>query len=286
MNKLSSKFTVFAIAASMLLASGCRNRGGIGNGNGNGNGNDNGSSGELTVEQEAAVNAVVEQLEATAKAVGGVVESFTGIDADGDGTFGDCPEVTAEFADGITEVEVNFGEGAGCESDYYNNIASGSVALTLDTVARDLEIVFNELTVDGVTTSGSASTSLTRDGQNNRTVAGSIDLTTSGVGTVQGELSIGINLAARTISVDQADLTVTDDDGNSYAVDVDGIFIDPIGNGNFIPQSGTITFEIPNEEAGPDTVTVVIEFDAQSPETGVVAVTVGSADPVDYELPN
>ena len=267
---------VVVISIVMGSSSACRNRNG-GNGNGNGNG------GELTVEQEAAVNAVVEQLEVTAKAFGSVAQSFSGLDANGDGTFGECPVVTAEIANGVSNVEVDFGPAPGCENDYYDNPASGSVSLTLDTVARDLEIVFNALSVDEVTTNGSATMSLTRAGQS-RTVTGTLDIATSGVGTAEGDLSVNINLAALTIAVDDADLIITDGEGTSYSVDITGIFIDPVGNGSFIPEAGTIRVEIPDDD-GTGTITMVIEFNADSPATRVVQVTVANTETIDYELP-
>ncbi len=272
------RFAIVGIVSLTFATLGCRGRQGDGGGDGNG-------TTELTAEQQAAVDAVVEQLEATAKAVGGLVDSFSGLDADGDVTAGECPVVTASFGEGVTNVTVDFGE-TGCTSDYYDNdTVSGSVALTLDRIARTVGVVFNNLSVDGATTSGTADFTLTRDGDR-RTLAGTIDIATSGVGSVVGTLSVRIDVSALTIAVDEADLTVFDEStGDTYSVDVDGIVIDPLGNGNFIPESGTVTFEIPNDGPGPETITIVIEFDANSPVDGTVAVTVGEAEPVEYELP-
>ncbi len=271
------------LAPVLCLSVGCRNR--DGNGNGNGNDNDNGTvPAELTAEQQAAVDAVVKELQVTAKAVGGVVESFPGIDAEINGTFGQCPVVTAQFENGTTNVIVDFGI-PGCTSEYYDNdTVSGSASLALARVARTIEVVFNNLTVDGAATTGTANFALTRDG-NDRALIGSINSTTSGVGSAVGDLTVSINLVSLTIAVDNADLVLTDENADSYAVDATGLLIDPLGNRNFISESGTVSFEIPNENPGPETLTVLIEFDANSPNDGTVDVTVGSAEPVEYHLP-
>ena len=267
------RVSVTAMMAFAVVAGGCRNRGG----------NDDGTPADLTAEQEAAVDAVVKQLEATAKAAGGLVESYSGLDANGDASVGECPVVTASFGDGVTEVTVDFGE-SGCESDYYDNdTVSGSVSLTLDRVTRSVEVVYNDLSVDGTTTTGSADLTLTREG-NTRTLTGSINLTTTGVGSVSGDLSIVTNLTPRNITVNDADLSIIEEDSDAYAVDVEGIIIDPIGNGNFIPEAGTVTFDLPAAGPDDDAITIVIEFDANSPVDGTVSVTVNGGPPGEYEL--
>lgn len=273
MNVLARGFVT--VTLSLALVAGCRGRNGDG-------GNGDGTPPELTADQQAAVDAVVEQLEATAKAFGGVVQSFSGgLDADGDGTVGECPVVTATFENGTTNVSVDFGDTA-CTSDYYDNPVSGAVSLSLNRQAGTVVVDFNDLSVDSVTTAGSANLNLTRQGAT-RILTGSINLTTTGVGSVSGTLDVTVDVGDLTLAVDDADLSIADEDGANYSVNVDGIFIDPVTNGNFIPESGTVTFEIPNEGPGPETTTIVIEFDETSPDDGSVAVSVGGAEPIEYD---
>ncbi|MEK6798259.1 MAG: hypothetical protein AABZ12_04785 [Planctomycetota bacterium] len=237
----------------------------------------------LTEEQQAAVDAVVAQVEAAAKAVAGVAESFDGLDADSDLSGGTCPTVTAVRGDGATTVTVDFPEG--CTNEYYGDApVSGSVTLVLQLVSRAVSVAFNDFTTDEGTVAGTLALQLTGDASP-RTLSGDVDITTSGVGSAVGTLEIQFDLVAGTITIVNGDLTLTDEASLSYSVDIDGLLMAPLENGNFIPQAGTITFEIPNSGPGPATTTIVITFDETSPENGTVAVAVGDQAAVSYTLP-
>ena len=112
-----------------------------------------------------------------------------------------------------------------------------------------------------------------------------MDITTSGVDRPWARWRSPFDLVAGTITIVNGDLTLTDEASLSYSVDIDGLLMAPLENGNFIPQAGTITFEIPNSGPGPATTTIVITFDETSPENGTVAVAVGDQAAVSYTLP-
>lgn len=276
----TNSLRLFCLSLSLALL-GCRGQGGIGDGNDNGNDN---VGGELTAEQQLAVDAVVEQIEATALAVAGVVDGFASLDITSGGTYGECPVVTAAIDGGVITATLAFPEG--CTNTYYGDVpVSGSIFLNFNVATRNLAITYDNFTVDGQTVTGSFILQLTRGDDDGRILEGEIDLTTTGVGSAVGSATIQFNLISDTINIVSADLTISGTDGDAYFVDVDNLLMRPIANGNFIPESGTVTFGIPNTGPGPETITIVITYKGTTPENGVVDVTVGSAEPVEYELP-
>jgi len=239
---------------------------------------------DLTAEQQAAVDAVVTQVEAAAKAIAGVVDGFAGLDVTGDGTYGACPIVTTSRDGTVTSVTLEYPEG--CENSYYGaTAASGTVALEYDLLSQALSVRFDNFSVDGHGVNGSFTLQLTRGGDGGRVLTGDIDLATADVGSAQGSATIQFNLLADTLTIASAELTLTDAGGTPYAVSVDGVLMRPIANGNFVPEAGTVTFGIPNTGPGPATITLVVTYLETTPADGIVEVTIGSAAPVEYELP-
>lgn len=263
-----------------LTTCGCRGRGDNGGDGGNG-GTD---PGDLTAEQQAAIDAVAGQIDATAKAIAGVVDGFVGLDVTGDGTYGECPVVTTVVDGGIITATLEFADG--CVNNYYGTVpVSGSITLNYNTGTRNLAISYVDFTVDGRSVSGSFILQLTRGEDGGRVLEGSIDITTSGLGSAVGTVGIQFNLSADTINIVNAHLTLSETGGDVYAVSVSNVLMRPIANGNFVPESGTVTFEIPNTGPGSETITVVITYKGTTPDDGIVDVTIGSAEPVEYELP-
>lgn len=255
---------------SLAFVSACRNRGG-------------GGTTELPADVQKAVDDVVAQLEATTQAVGGAVEGFASVDLD-DSSSNDCPEVVFVSQDNVVTLGLTFE--AGCESEYYTGLAvSGSISVVFDGNSDSFDADFDEFTVDGQSTDGELHVSRT-DGGDFRTWSGTIDIGTSGSGSVVGDIVLVINIVTQTITIESASLVLTDELNESVSVEIEGLVIRPVANGNFVPQDGTVTFVVPNEDPeGPDTITITIEYDANSPEDGTVRVTFGEGTVPDYELP-
>ncbi len=266
---------ILAVSVSILS---CRDRGGDG---------DSPDGGELTAEQQAAVESVIEQLTATSKAITSLTSSFDGVDSVSDLVAGECPIVTAELDSGDIAVTLEFPDG--CTNDYYGDSAvSGSVSVAFNIALRTFNATFEGFTVDDQTFDGTLALELTRE-DGTRTLSGDVDLTATGVGSVQGTMTVQFdpNLATLdfTITMVEADLTLTDEDGQSYSVSAEGLVIEPIDNGNFVPEAGTVSFEVPSDDPFAGPVTVTIAFDDESPLDGTVAVKVGDNPPVEYHIP-
>lgn len=239
---------------------------------------------DLTPQQQAAINAVVVRVEATARAIAGIVDGFAGLDVTGDETHGTCPVVATVVSGGVITATLDFADG--CVNPYYGDVpAGGAITLNFNVATRNLAISYDEFTVDSRTVSGAFILQLTRAEDGGRVLDGDIDITTTGVGSSVGTASIQFNLLTDTVHIVSADLTLSEIGGDAYAVSVAGLLMRPIANGNFVPESGTITFGIPNTGPGPATITIVITFKGTTPDDGIVDVTIGTADPVEYQLP-
>ena len=268
-----NRFVTFGLVSCLALTTltACRNR------PGNGNGTD-----ELRADVQKAVDEVVAQLESTSQAVGGAVEALTNVDLSADDTFGDCPEVVFVRQDNVTTIGVTFE--AGCTSEYYEDAVSGTISAVFDRNQNAFTALFDAFTVEGQITDGSLNVNRTST-TDVRNWSGSIDITTSGVGSVAGDLAFEINILTDTITISSASLDLTHVEGDSYSVEVDGIVIRPVANQSFIPEAGSVTFEVPNADPeGPETLTIVIEFDQNSPEDGTVRVTFDDGTVEDYPL--
>lgn len=259
---------------ALTTLTGCRNRPGNG-----GNGTDT-----LPEEIQIIVDDVVAQVEATAQAVAGSLEAFASVDIDPENdTFGDCPEVAFVRENNVSTFSLTFEPG--CASEVYDDLSvSGGIVVMFDRTAQAIDAQFDEFTVDGHSTSGQLRVSR-NDGGGLRTWAGSIDLSITGIGSVVGDLTLVINVAASTITIQSASLNLTNTDSESVSVDLDGIVIRPVANQSFIPEAGTVTFVVPNPTGeGPEFLTIVIEFDQNSPIDGTVRVTYGDVTVANYPI--
>jgi len=240
------------------------------------------TGGELSPEVKQAIDDVVAQFTPAAEAFAAFFAGFEGIDLNGDGQFGTCPVGTAVVNADFFSITLDYGDG--CTNEYYgNDVASGSVLFEYDRNAQSVLLEYTDLMVADRAVNGSLDLAFTT-GEGFRTLDGSIDLTTNS-GTVGGSMDMRFGLALSTITINSATLTLTDTAQTSYMVTMNGLVIKPVANGSFIPESGTITFEVPNDGPGPDTLTIVVTFSNLSPVNGRVSVTVAGAAAVIYYIP-
>lgn len=271
--KMIARYSMLLAGLSLSVLPACQNRGGNG---GNGGGE------ELPADVQKAVDEVVDELEAASQAVAGSVDALTNVELSSSDTFGDCPEVIFVRQDNVSTFALTFE--AGCSSEYYDNSVSGSISAEFDRNAGSFSALFDAFTVDGQTTDGELNVTRAAAGDI-RNWNGTIDISTSGVGSVVGDIAFEINILTDTLTISSASLEVTNAEDETRSVEVDGLVIRPVANSSFIPEAGTVTFEVPNvEDVGPDTVTIVVEFDANSPEDGTVKVTFGEGTVENYQL--
>jgi hypothetical protein len=256
--------------------------GGNGNTNGtNGNGNDNGGvPAELTAEQAAAIDATFNDLAAFYALFGSFNEmSNTRLALDvlpQIDTFGTCPSVAVVKSATSAVIAIDFK--TGCETDATGGltVAGGlSIRVTLATTETVVESKQpNTLSIDGVTYEGTLTFTQARSG-GTLTLTGQTDgVTIEGVGVVSGSLVVTLNREGQ-IAIEG---TLTLDDGTTTRqVTLDGVAIDPVANGNFLPSAGTIVFT----EGGAQ---LAVTFTSDTPATREVQVQVNGSAAATYEV--
>ena len=236
----------------------------------------------LTDAQRAAVDDVVAEMQA----LGLTLASFSDFNATvpEDRT---CPATEVSFSSECALVATTHDYGSGCTTDSFAGATiSGSVIVCRTGAAFDgIAVVFESLSIGGTTITGSVTLTFTDDMTDGAALEGTIDLATSTGGSVQGSILFTYEFTDGTLVIPEAELAFNAAGGDSYAATIDGVEMDPVDHGSFIPQAGTLTFDIPNDGLGPDTVTMVVTFTAQSPVDGTVDVSVAGSAGIEYQIP-
>ncbi len=241
----------------------------------------------LTTAQKTAVGDVAEQT----AALGSVWGTCSGLSTTDlnlnpvaqDATVGECPSVSLLMPDPQSlTVNLEFGiEGCSGPATGGQTI-SGSVNITISRGTQSASVVFDDLALDDQAVTGTVTATLEKTDAA-VTFTGTCDITTAQVGSTEGSITVAITTAGL-ITITSADATLSTGTA-TYDVALANVVLDPLNNGNFWPESGTATFEVPNDGPGPDTLTVVVTFSEQTPVDGTVQVTVAGAGPYTYQIP-
>ncbi|MCC7293646.1 MAG: hypothetical protein IT449_16435 [Phycisphaerales bacterium] len=244
--------------------------------------NDNVSDDGLTDEQQAAVDSVTAMLNDLNETLGSLAATADTASYTADGV-GECPVVTASRDGTTTTLSLDFGDGC-TNAATGETVYSGNVTVIVNFTALTFNVTFTDFTVDDASIAGSITATLQSLPRDDLPLAfsGTVDLTTNN-GTLAGTISVTINPDTGLITITEGEVTVVDADENAYAVELADIALDPVNNGNLIPEGGTVSFDMATG-IGDTTVTVTIEFTEETPTTGVVQITVGDAEPVQYTL--
>lgn len=267
-------FLSFAAGATALV--GCNTLGGLGSlgglfGNTSGN--------LLSATDQAAIEAFLnsaESLTASVTSTQGSTAGQTGGQSALSLTLSDtCPAATFTASNnGSAELGLTIDFGAGCSpfgsTEYF---CSGSASGTFSQANSNVNVTFDSLTCNGKGLSGDVNLDFVRtttvvdfSGEWNVTYTdGASSVNTAGSGQVEFNRS-----DANTI-ISAFDGTLTQ--GNTqYGCDLDQVEVSFAQYENFVPYGGTATLTY--TDAG-DIDRMVITFNANSPTTGVVSVTLG-----------
>ncbi|MCH7884151.1 MAG: hypothetical protein IIC01_02785 [Planctomycetes bacterium] len=274
---VAGRFGLLVLAFSSVMLAGCPLRPEPG---------DNGSEpGTLSPQVQQAVDDVVARTQATFQALTSFVDGVS-IDLEvGQDAIGQCPVVEADRQDGVVSIVLDYGDGCSNEA-YDDSTVSGRILLSLAVLdEQSLSVVYEDFAVDDQTVVGGFSLELDREDFARR-LTGDINITTSDLGSTDGTLDVEVRVATVTITVTTANLTLSDE-SDSFDVAIEGIVIKPKreDNGNFVPEAGTISFEIADDDDPSELLAIVIAFDAESPVDGTVQIKVGSLPPLEYKLP-
>lgn len=250
----------------------------------------------LTSAEQAAMTSALTGVEAISNAANASQASTAAGDdqqsgqsaGTGPGTieFGTCPVVTASSSNILTgsgqfSLTLDFGDG--CDLGDPNYVVSGTASGSLDRADNSLSVDFNTLSL----THGGTSASLdgTLDGTyardlNSVQVDGQWDLSyESGNGTTStdGTGTVIYDRNDQATTIESFDGTISNGQ-TSYNVEADGLIISFYDNGNFIPSAGTLTI------SGSDIRTLAITFNADSPQTGEVTISINGGPAFSFNL--
>ncbi len=246
--------------------------------------NPGGQTVQLTAGQQAAVSAVVPQLDPFG-AVLATLASLTDTQLDLDtinsfGLYGSCPQVTYISTAANVLIQLNFT--TGCSNpETAGRTVSGSVDITVARATRTATVAFTNLVVNGHAITGSASLtdqSVTGGIQ----LSGTVDFTSADVGRVTGTITAQFTTTG-VITLQTGNLSIVSGQ-TTYTATPAGLVLAPQANRNFVPQAGTLSFDVP-AESGSGTVTLTVTFVTQSPVDGTVSVQVGSTGTAQFQVP-
>ena len=236
---------------------------------------------ELTESQRAAVDAASTAMKDVATVLGGltptaILEDLLNADLETP----DCPTFSSNVAG--TTVTITLDYGTGCSPLIYpDTIVSGSISGTFAAAQRSIDLALDAFTMGDLSSDGTVSGSFAVNGAT-LTLTVAVDLTFGDGSSVVGDVDASLNVDTGLITVTSASLTVDDGQAAAFMIVFADVAMDFAGNGNLVPESGTATFEIPNDGPGPDTLTIVVEFTVQTPVDGTVMVSVEGSTPYSY----
>jgi len=236
-----------------------------------------GNTGDPTALTEVEGDAVAAAVAAIAAINNAGAATQAGADAEDSQTAqsNDCPEV--DFSSGASLIEpltLSIDFGAGCSpagSDSF--MCSGSTTGTVNVLTRSLDVSFDTFSCNGATLAGGAELTFTA-ATPLVTLTGSFDLDYSDGSTQvaaagDGSLIYNRDTAATSIPSFAGEVVVG---GDTYEYTVTGIDLSVQTFGNLIPFAGEAVID------GADTRSVTVRFDADSPTTGDVEVSVNGTD--------
>lgn len=243
----------------------------------------NGNGGTLTTAEKAAVQLVVEQIVAAA-AIFGTISPLGDPQLDLDeldplGVFGECPRVSyASNADtAVMQFDYTDGGCRGASTAQQTVIGEVNIDIELDT--GDADFAFTQVRIDGNAITAMLDVDLGEEADGTQ-LTGTCSLDTADVGEFAGRIDVRLSSDSEVAFAD-ADVEVSDGE-TTYDVDLTNVTVDPVGNVNFVPEGGSLTFTL--EQSGSN-VRVEVTFTSDSANSGTVRVEVGTASAVSYTIP-
>lgn len=237
----------------------------------------------LSDSHQTAVNTVAARLMSTASALNAGLPALDQEDQDSAQAIGECPAVTLTLNDGAVTFALDYGDG--CKNPRHgDSVLRGSLFVSATAGGQAFTMAFDDLSIDDQSIDGSIML-VARNEEGTPSLFAAIDIATAQSGAASGTMNFQRGTNQGEVIVTDATLSLSNADTQTYDVTANDVAFDPVGNGNLVPESGSVAFTMANDGTGSDTVTVVVTFDAQSPVDGTVDVTVGDALPTTHQLP-
>jgi hypothetical protein len=188
-----------------------------------------------------------------------------------------CPVGFWVGASGVMTFDLDWG--AGCAVPQTNNeTISGKITMVYTRNTNTGVVSFQNLVINGRAITGNMTLVITGGGLTGHIAYdGTVNVTSGGDRTVSGTVNGTITIA-RVITLNGDDLTVTVG-GAARTVDLTGVMIDGVSEPNFAPRGGAATID----GSGLQTSSVI--FSADTPDTGVVSVSIGGGAAANFDIP-
>jgi hypothetical protein len=277
MNVLSASRGVFLAGLILALTPGCppadQDAGGTGN-------NNNGQV-SLTTREDATIAGLAQAVAALVTGTGAVQgattenEGQSAQETPGEVTFGQCPVVTLSGDPNLVALTVEADFGGGCEAVAGSGyVLSGVAAGRYDVRTSDVTLTFDDLAGSEGELSGEVRVSFNRVGSR-LDIDGDFDIGLRGAdlrvlsADGVGQASFDTDDAATTIERFSGTLS---DSGGVWNAAMSDVSVSFAQFDNLIPFAGTASV------AGTDVRDITVRFDANSPVTGEVQVSVEGGD--------
>lgn len=191
---------------------------------------------------------------------------------------GTCPAV--ESVTGEDHVDLTLTYAPGCTAGGGEQTLAGVVSVAFTPSTNSGTVTFEDFAIDGRAVTGTVGFTIDNPEAGPlepRVSTVDVDLTYEDAGRIDGLLTATFSLAGVRFDTTDQGVDLTDPANTTYTIYLNQLRVDVGGNGNAVPEFGTASFDIPNEGPGPDTLAISIRFDAQSPATGRVYVSVNDS---------
>jgi hypothetical protein len=203
---------------------------------------------------------------------------------DGDFTVAGCPTITGNRTGNAVAMELNYGLTTTC-ADPLGTAGQfgGRVLVVLDYGTPNMVVTYENVTVNGHLIGGyiqSSSWSSTRSFNisANLFLEDEDTIDTSDL-AIYGNVAVTINRALGVITVTSGS-TLEREYLDQFECTLAGLVADPINNGNFVPEAGTVTTGYYVAEGSTEMDTFQVAFTAETPASKSVNVTINTDAPI------
>lgn len=188
-----------------------------------------------------------------------------------------CPAGFWVGSSGVVTFELDFG--AGCSVPETNGeTISGKILMTYTRSTNTGVVSFQNFVVNGRAITGGMTLVITGGGLTGQIAfSGSANVSSGGDRTVSGNVS-GTITVARVITLNATDASIVIG-SSTRTVDLAGVQIDGNSEPNFAPRAGSATID------GAGLTSSTVTFAADTPDTGVVSVSVGGGAASSFDIP-
>jgi len=192
-----------------------------------------------------------------------------------------CPVILAERQGDAVALQLDYGTGCQASQSAVGNYA-GVVLVVVDEAAPNFTSTFTDIAVDGENYSGFVGPAVFQPQRESATLAGSItiddeDTDATAEVAVTGDVTAVFDNQSGAITLTSGTVFFARD-LDSYEVTISNVVCNSTANGNFVPQSGTIT------ATALDGSTFSVTFSSTSPAQHQATASVDGGEAVTFDL--